>query len=208
MIKALLAAAVAALSSAAVAQAQVTVVPATLIAGDDAVIALQVPNELPNASTTKVDVKFPPGFVSVAYQPPAGWKASVVYRKLAKPVTVDGEQMTQEVDRITFSGGNVPPGQFVQFPLSVAVPPKPATLTFKAVQTYSNGKVVRWIGTPGSDTPAPQVTVRAAGAGDVTRAAATIPKDEDSTSGLALGFGIAGLIAGLVAIGLTARRRA
>jgi MYXO-CTERM domain-containing protein len=35
-------------------------------------------------------------------------------------------------------------------------------LTFKAIQTYSNGKVVRWIGSPSTSDPAPQVLVKAA----------------------------------------------
>ena len=30
-----------------------------------------------------------------------------------------------------------------------------ATVSFKGVQTYDNGKKVRWIGPPGSDQPAP-----------------------------------------------------
>ena len=34
-------------------------------------------------------------------------------------------------------------------------------LTFKAVQTYSAGEVVRWIGPEGSDNPAPKVTLTA-----------------------------------------------
>ena len=32
-------------------------------------------------------------------------------------------------------------------------------LTFKALQTYTGGEVVRWIGAEGSDNPAPIVTV-------------------------------------------------
>ena len=35
-------------------------------------------------------------------------------------------------------------------------------LTFKALQTYSNGEVVRWIGNPTADAPAPQVLIRSA----------------------------------------------
>ena len=42
---------------------------------------------------------------------------------------------------------------------------RPATtLTFKSVQTYSNGEVVRWIGLPDADRPAPQVKLLAAAA--------------------------------------------
>ena len=62
-----------------------------------------------------------------------------------------------------FSGGKLAPGQFQDFPLSVQIPGKAGEeLTFKAVQTYDNGEVVRWIGAPESEHPAPQVLVTAA----------------------------------------------
>ena len=52
------------------------------------------------------------------------------------------------------------PGQFRDFPISVQIPGKAGdTLTFKALQTYSNGEVVRWIGATDADA-------RAAGDGD------------------------------------------
>ena len=35
-------------------------------------------------------------------------------------------------------------------------------MSFPALQTYTGGEVVRWIGAPGSDHPAPQVTLEAA----------------------------------------------
>ena len=35
-------------------------------------------------------------------------------------------------------------------------------LTFKALQTYTGGEVVRWIGPPDAEEPAPQVTLTAA----------------------------------------------
>jgi uncharacterized protein YcnI len=105
------------------------------------------------------------GFIFLS--PPAvpGWSVKVINRKLAKRVTVFGEQHTTEVGRVVWtSGKGIAKGQFMQFPVSVAVPAAKAgsLLTFKAVQTYSNGEVVRWIGSPSADTPAPQVLVRSA----------------------------------------------
>ena len=48
----------------------------------------------------------------------------------------------------------------MEFPLSVGVPGKSGdTLTFKALQTYDNGDVVRWIGAPDADEPAPTITI-------------------------------------------------
>ena len=92
------------------------------------------------------------------------------------------------------------------------------TLAFPANQTYSNGEVVRWIGAPDSETPASRVTLgpKEAEATTATTAepasattASTASDDDDSsnTEKLALGFGIAGLIAGLAALALTLFRR-
>ena len=54
----------------------------------------------------------------------------------------------------------IQPGQFQDFPISVQIPGEAGdTLTFKALQTYDDGEVVRWIGAPESEEPAPQVAV-------------------------------------------------
>jgi MYXO-CTERM domain-containing protein len=159
------AALVAALALPAAAWAHVTVHPNALPSGGFTVIDVNVPNELGGPATTKVDVQFPSGFIFLSTKPVSGWKSTVKYRKLAKPVTVYGEQHTTEVDRVIWtSSRGIKKGEFEQFPLSVAVPAAKAgsLLTFKAIQTYSDGKVVRWIGSPSASEPAPQVLVKSA----------------------------------------------
>ena len=53
------------------------------------------------------------------------------------------------LDRPTAEDG-IPPGAFQDFGLSVQIPGKAGDkLTFKALQTYSNGEIVRWIGAAG-----------------------------------------------------------
>jgi uncharacterized protein YcnI len=145
--------------------AHVTVHPNALPSGGFTVINVVVPNELAGPATTKVDAKFPSGFIFVSPQGLPGWNVKVINRTLAKPVTIFGEKHTQEVDRVVWSSSSgIRTGQFMQFPLSVAVPAVNAgtVLTFKVVQTYSNGKVSRWIGSPSADSPAPQVLVKGA----------------------------------------------
>jgi hypothetical protein len=65
--------------------------------------------------------------------------------------------VTEGVKQITWtSKQGIPPGAFQDFGLSVQVPGKAGdTLTFKALQTYSNGEIVRWIGPEGSDNSGP-----------------------------------------------------
>ena len=141
--------------------------PNAVPADANATLDIRVPNEMDNAKTTKLQVQFPPGFIGVSTQPPPGWTSKVQTSKLAKPVqTDDGPIDTQvsEVDWTAGSGAGIPAGQFANFPISVALPGHPGqTLTFKTVQTYSNGKVVRWIGAPDSDQPAPTIDVTAKG---------------------------------------------
>ncbi len=213
-----------ALTLASAASAHVTLQPSEAPAGDFTRLDVRVPNERDNAGTTKVEVKFPPGFIFVSTEPVPGWTAKISKRKLDKPVEVFGEQQTEEVDTITWTGdgttGIVRPGQFQDFGLSVGTPDKPGKkLTFKSLQTYSNDEVVRWIGPPDAEEPAPQVTL--ASAGGETPAAATEPAsasteqsdDEDEDDGapmwlavLALALGALGLAAGIAGV-LASRRR-
>jgi uncharacterized protein len=212
-----LAIAASALAFPAAAQAHVTVQPNTAAAGSFTVFDVRVPNEEDAANTTKVDVQFPPGFAEVSYQPVPGWKVRVIKGKLAKPVKTDDGLVTDEVRRMIWTGGKIAPGQFTDFPISVQVPGKNGqSLTFKALQTYSNGKVVRWIGPESSDTPAPTVKLAAAATPAATKpvAATTSSSSSDSGDSASKGLGIAalivgvlGLLAGLAAL-LTSRRRA
>jgi uncharacterized protein YcnI len=162
---AILAAAVAgALALPAVAEAHVSIHPNVVPAGANATITLRVPNETDNTATTRIAVQMPPGFLDVSAAPPAGWSFSTKTRKIAKPVQGDNGPITSEVSEIDLTGGKLPPGQFLELPLAVAIPGKAGdVLTFKTVQTYSDGKAVRWIGTPDSPDPAPTIDVSAKG---------------------------------------------
>jgi uncharacterized protein YcnI len=185
-----LATAIAALAAPAAAQAHVTLQPTSAPAGAFMVLDVRVPTELDNASTSKIDVKFPDGFAAARYQAVPGWKVRVTTKKLATPIQTDDGPITEGVDRMIFTRtsrrGGIKPGQFQDFPISVQIPGKAGDkLTFKALQTYSNGTAVRWIGAPGSDEPAPQVTVTAASTG----AAASVGAHHGGGAGASSGGG-------------------
>jgi periplasmic copper chaperone A len=157
--------ALAALAFVAIAQAHVTVHPNALPSGGFTVINVQVPNERDKASTVRVDVQFPNGIYIASPAVTPGWKTRVITKKLPKPVEIEpGFSVSSRVDRVVFTGGRIGPGQFLSFPVSIKAPAAKAgtLLTFKALQTYSNGEVVRWIGNPTADAPAPQVLIRSA----------------------------------------------
>jgi periplasmic copper chaperone A len=219
--------AVAALAIPAAAEAHVTLQPSQAPAGAFTVLNVRVPTELDNASTAKVDVKFPDGFAAARYQNVPGWKVRVITKKLAQPIQTDDGPITQGIDRMVFArtsaAGGIKPGQFQDFPVSVQIPGKAGDkLTFKAIQTYSNGSVVRWIGGAGADEPAPQVTVTPAAppAGAPAAAArpgatpaaqpAAAPANDSGTDGLsiaALAIGVLGFLFGAGALIATRRRR-
>jgi uncharacterized protein len=210
-----LGAGLAALACPAIAGAHVSVQPEEAAAGSFTVEDVRVPNEEESANTTKVAVQFPPGFAEVSFQPVPGWKVNVKKSKLAEPIKTDeGEELTEQVSQVTWSGGKIAPGEFQDFPVSVQIPDKAgSTLTFKATQTYDDGKVVRWIGPADGEEPAPQVKVTAAEdeAASATPAAETSDDggddDDDSKtlSIVALIVGALGLLAGGAAL-LTRRR--
>jgi len=199
------------------AQAHVTLQPREATAGAYTVENVRVPNETEDATTTKVAVQFPDGFAGVLYAAQPGWKVEVKTKKLATPIKTDDGEITEGVAQITWTAVDaahgIRPGQFRDFPLSLKIPDEARKLTFKALQTYSDGKVVRWIGAEGSDEPAPVVTVTAAqesghAAATPTPAATPAPADDDDGGGNGLAIAALALaaIALITSVGL--RRRA
>jgi uncharacterized protein YcnI len=203
------------LGLAPIAQAHVTLQPSEAPAGEFFRLEVRVPTERDDASTEKVDLQLPDGFLFVSYEPAPGWDIEVTTERLAQPVEVFGNEITEQVSRITFTAtsdeAKIAPGQFRDFGLSVRLPERPgATLTVMALQTYDSGEVVRWIGPPDADEPAPQVRLTAA-AGEAEAAAAesTHEDDEgtDTVAIIALVVGGLGLLAGGASLSLIARRR-
>jgi periplasmic copper chaperone A len=194
-----------ALAAPAGAGAHVTLQPSEAAAGDYTVLDVRVPNERDDSGTTKVDVQFPPGFAFASYEPVPGWSVQVQTEKLDKPLTSHGEKITEGISQITWTADSakaaIQPGQFLDFPISVQIPGEAGdALTFKALQTYENGEVVRWLGAPDSDQPAPQVMVTAGGEGYGAVAADDESKSEDSDDNDSNGLAIAALIVAVVGL--------
>lgn len=197
---------------AAAAYAHVTINPNTASAGDYATLTVKVPTEKANASTTKLEIDLPTDhpFTSVSYQPVPGWSAVVTTAKLAKPVTTDDGTITEAPTKIVWTaskGAAIKPQQFQQFPISVGAVPNVKSLSFVAVQTYSDGSVVKWdqptkAGQPEPEHPAPVLTVGAASntATDAPTVAAAAPKSQTNDSDKGVWFGVAGMAVGVGAL--------
>ena len=177
---------VAALALPAAASAHVTLQPNTAPANGFTRLDVRVPTERDDAATVKVDVQLPPGFAFVSYEPRPGWDVAVQRQKADEPIEVEGGfEVDEQVTRITWSGGRIEPGEFIDFGLSLRMPDGQAgqQLTFKALQTYDDGEVVRWIGPEDADEPAPIVTLTAAASGGGHGAPGTSGDTSVSSSG-------------------------
>jgi uncharacterized protein YcnI len=218
---ALAVAAVAVFGFAAPASAHVTINPNTATQGGYTKVAFRVPNEKDTANTVKLEVTLPEDnpVASVSVRPVPGWTAAPETTKLKNPIKSDDGDVTQAVTKITWTADPsavIKPGQFQEFEVSLGPLPKVDQLVFKALQYYSDGDIVRWIEEPSAgaaepEHPAPILKLTAANASsssddtnpnaDTTAGADTSASgDKSSNSGLAVGFGVAGLVAGLIGL--------
>jgi uncharacterized protein YcnI len=189
--------------------AHVTITPGSAPQGSTAELTFTVPNEESTAATVEVQIQVPTArpIAQFLVKPVPGWTVSVQTVTLAKPVVTDDGSFTTAVSEVTWTGGKILPGQFQDF--SVSADPLPSgisQLVFKALQTYSNGDVVRWIdvpqaGQPDPEHPAPVLTLTPAGAD--AGAAAAAQADPPAAAGsdtTAVALGGAGLAAGLLGL--------
>ncbi len=199
------------------ASAHVSVTPSTATPGGVAALTFRVPNEKATASTAALEIVLPEDapIASVSVRPIPGWTVEVQRRTLDTPVDAGhGAQISEVVSSITWTaapGSEIGPGQFQEFDITAGPLPEIEQIIFKALQHYSDGEIVRWIDEPqeGIDLQYPAPVLR------LQPAAADAQSDDGATggggdgSGVALGFGIAGVVLGLagLALGLLAYRR-
>ncbi|MFF8833924.1 YcnI family protein [Streptomyces sp. NPDC015130] len=165
--------------------------------GGYATVNIKVPNERDNASTVKLEVNFPLDhpLASVMPQPVPGWKAEVTKSKLSKPLELHGKKINEAVSKVTWTadGSKIGPGQFQQFPLSLGqLPEDTDQLVLKAIQTYDNKEIVRWIeeAKEGADEPQnPAPVLKLSAASEDHHGAATAPSASASTSASASASG-------------------
>jgi len=212
------------------AAAHVTVQPGSVPQGGYTAVAFRVPDESDTASTVKLEVSLPMDhpMASVRIQPLPGWTAVLEKSKLDKPLSSHGKDITEAVSKITWTadaGTKIAPGQFQEFRVSLgALPTDTDKLTFKALQTYDNGDVVRWIeeskeGQPEPAKPAPVLTLtKAAAAGASAAPAADHHASQDasgdtaaakSSDSTARTLGVVGIVVGVIgaALGVAGLRR-
>lgn len=206
------------------ATAHVTVQPNEAVVGSFSRFVVRVPNERPDADTTKIVLKMPP-LAFVSFEDKEGWKRKAKTVELDEPLVVFDTEITETVGKVTWKGGRIGPGEFLEFGFSARMPDAEETLVFDALQTYSSGEVVKWTGEPESETPAAQLKtydlaleegqgqlaalaeLRAGGTGQEPEAADDAEDDDEGTGTPTILSGIAVVLA-LIALVLAMRRGA
>ena len=154
------------LTFAAPAAAHVTVQPEEAEQGRYAKLTFRVPNESDTAGTVRLRVELPTDtpFPSVRTRPLPGWRAETETTTFDEPVPVGDVEVEEAVTAITWTaerGVRIDPDEFEEFEISVGPLPKTTdSVSFPAIQTYSDDTVVRWDeiqadGTEEPEHPAP-----------------------------------------------------
>ena len=152
------------LLAAPAASAHVDVRPERAPAGSDARLTFEVPNERSDSGTRSIVIQMPSGVTSVKALSLRGWR-----------LTARGDGAVRRATLTAPRGRELTGEERGRFRLRVGLPRREgATLTFKVVQRYEDGEIVRWLGPPGTSEPAATLRLTAARAPE---AAATAPAD-------------------------------
>ncbi|MGW1747123.1 DUF1775 domain-containing protein [Streptomyces sp. NPDC002092] len=151
--------------------------------------------------------------------PAPAWTARVKNTHLKTPIKSDDGDITSTVSEIVWTGGGIAPRQLPGLHrLLGQLPSGTGQLAFKTLQSYSDGKIVRWIeeqprSRPEPENPAPTLKLTAATTSDShpPGAASTASAKAGDSAARALAVGgfvvaVLALIAGGLA--LTRARRA
>jgi uncharacterized protein len=216
LITAAVLAALLALAGPAFAHVTVTA-PGAVRGGSDQEITFRVPVE-ENVDTTVFTVQLPTDtpIASVDVLPVPGWTHTQKTTTLAQPITTDDGDITTAVSQITWTaaaGQGLKPGEYGEFTIIAGQLPDAKSLTFKALQTYRDGSVARWIevAAPGStqepEHPAPMLNLAASASASASSGSSVPGKPTASTTKAASNTGpivlsIIALIVAAAALGI------
>ncbi|QHW36410.1 YcnI family protein [Staphylococcus ursi] len=137
-----------------VAEAHVKLEPQVSEPGSFQQYNVRVPVER-DSHTTKVELEVPQGVTVSAIQPVPGFKHQQEKNKAG------------EITKITWTatGDGIGENEYQNFPIMVANPDKEGTFKWNALQTYKDGKVVKWTQEgEDSENPAPLTELKTGGA--------------------------------------------
>jgi uncharacterized protein YcnI len=169
-------------------------------------LTFHVPNEHAPATTVGIRIVLPAGHPLIGVRASAqhGFTATVKTRH--QPTAIPGPDgpVVDVASEVDFTNGHISGTDEPAFTISVRqLPSDAATLTFKTLQTYSTGDIVRWIeiaadGAPEPEHPAPVLSLGARGVATasttgpgVTAASAAHSASSGGATGLLVAVGVA-----------------
>jgi uncharacterized protein YcnI len=193
------------------------------VGATDVILTFHVPNEEAPAVTRAVTFVMPSDhpLIGVTAKPQNGFRPSTSTRHLSASVPGTHGPVSDVVSQVTFSGGTIRGKDERPFVLHVdKLPAGVRTLTFKALQRYSNGTTVAWIevaanGGAEPEHPAPVLTLTepapspsaSASASATVSAVAPLKSSPAGSGSPATALGLGALAVGAAAIIVVLLRR-
>ena len=135
-----------------------------------AVIHVRLPHGCGGAAITAVEVQLPDGVVGAKPALIAGWTTTT--EMVPATYTLYGTEYTERVGTITWTGGPLPDGQFLDFGINATFQLEPGEYTLPVIQ-YCGDESVAWVEVPAAgqshddlERPAPEFVVVDAAATD------------------------------------------
>lgn len=196
---------------AGVASAHVTIGPKETSQGAYEMFTVKVPSENEGVSTTKIQVLIPEEVNITRFEPKPGWKYEIQ------------KDDSDKITSVTWTtvGEGLSATEFGQFNMNGKVGDKATEIVWKAIQTYSDGSVVEWVEAEEANHPASVTVVNPAdaaahGHGEKTtdkhasseeKATEEVKETSASAANTPLYLSIAALIAGLMALVISLKKR-
>ncbi|MEH7252842.1 YcnI family protein [Neobacillus niacini] len=195
------------------ASAHVNIGPKETSQGAYEMFTVKVPSEKEDVKTTKIEVKIPEEVNITRFEPKPGWTYETQKDASGKITSVTW----------TSEGEGLSATEFGQFNMNGKVGEKATEIVWKAIQTYSDGSVVEWVEAEEANYPASITVVNPAdasahghGHGEKTtdkespseeKAAEEVKETSASTSNTPLYLSISALLAGLIALVISLKKR-
>jgi uncharacterized protein YcnI len=150
--------------------AHITLEQAEAASGSTYKAVLRVGHGCEGAATTGVRVQIPEGVIAVHPMPKPGWKLETVTGAYAEPVQYYDQTLSEGVQEIAWSGGDLPDEWYDEFVFRAHLPEgEPGQVLYFPIVQECGDAVTRWIETPAEgqdpeelDEPAPSVTLTGA----------------------------------------------
>jgi uncharacterized protein YcnI len=193
------------------AAAHIDVRPTTAAPDDAVLFEVLVPNER-EERTVQVELAVPANVIPFSYENTPGWRRTLTLNP------------NQSIRSIVWRG-RLPADGFSRFGFLASTPPREGQIQWKSIQTYEDGRKVRWIEPPDGENPAAVTTVserfprqdaggEAAGGAETpsgpSQGAADTQTDEsseDGSDGTARWLAAAALVAALASLAIALLRR-